>query len=475
MHEKVDVAIIGAGSAGLSALRRVREQTDSFVVIQHGPLGTKCARTGCMPSKALISVSRDFHRYGVIRQKTLCAGKADIIDIRAVLHHVRSLRDMFSSEMANTTGQLARGHLVLGQAQILSPNRIRVENRDITAQRIIIATGSRPLLPHNWESLGDKVLTSETIFEQDDLPARMAVIGLGPVGLELGQALSRLGISITGFTMKNRVGITTNPDINEASLRIFRSEFPIHLGASAELTQQDNDLLISTPDQEVTVDAAIVAIGVVPDISGLGLENLGLELDEAGLPPFDPRTTQIADLPVFIAGDVNGCRPILHEAVDEGSIAGRNSTAPQVQCYCRRTPLHIVFSDPDQATVGLTYQQLQSSGRSFVTGHIDFGHQARALLEMRGCGLLQVYVDAESAQILGAEMVCHHGEHLAHQLAMAIENDLTVFDMLQAPFYHPSVEEGLRTALMDAARQISEAHKFPDLSLCDICPESPLC
>ena len=471
--KNVKVAIIGAGSAGLSALRQVQQQTDNYVLIDQTPLGTKCARTGCMPSKALLIAANDFHRRRVFEQAGIRGADGLTVDIPAVLRQVRRLRDRFTEGMIETTRRLAGDRLITARAQITAPDRIRIGNEDIAAEAVIIAAGSRPLVPGPWRQYGDRILTSDTLFEQPDLPGRIAVVGLGPIGLEIGQALARLGLAVTGFDMKPTIGAITDPAVSDRALGLFNDELPLCLNAPAKLTEPNGALRITHPDKDVTVDAVLAAMGVVPAVDGLGLENLGVQLDERGLPPYNPRTMQVADVPVFIAGDVNGCRPILHEALDEGYVAGHNAVNGKTDCYCRRTALGVVFSDPQIAAAGLRYEQLKNSGREFVTGSADFAEQSRAILETHNRGLLQVYADRQTAQLLGAEMVIPDAEHLAHQLAFALQHQHTVFDMLQAPFYHPTLEEGLRSALKNAAHQLPQ--KADPLTLCEPCPESPLC
>jgi len=249
----------------------------------------------------------------------------------------------------------------------------------------------------------------------------------------------------------------------------------LHLGTSVELEKSAEAVLARYADGEFAADAALAATGITPDVEGLGLENLGVELNEMGVPIFDGCTGQIGDLPVFVAGDVDRCRPILHEAVDEGFIAGRNVSSQQTESYCRRTPLLVVFTDPQMATAGLSYEKLKNSGRGFIIGQADFTEQSRAVLEQRNEGLLRIYVGSESARLLGAELVCPDAEHIAHLLALAIEHHLTVPDMLRMPFYHPTFEEGLRTALRDAAQKLGSKSGMQELSLCASCPEPPLC
>src|SRR5690606_30081343 len=185
-----DVAIIGAGTAGLSALREVRKATDNFVIINDGPYGTTCARVGCMPSKALIESANAFHRRKQLQELGVHGAEALHADIPAVLRRVRALRDRFVAGTLRITDELGE-RSIAGRARFVSREEIDVDGRRIRAQRIIIAAGSRPILPPSWAELGSRVLTSDTLFEQQSLPASMAVVGLGVIGCEIAQALSR--------------------------------------------------------------------------------------------------------------------------------------------------------------------------------------------------------------------------------------------------------------------------------------------
>lgn len=165
---------------------------------------------------------------------------------------------------------------------------------------------------------------------------------------------------------------------------------------------------------------------------------------------------QLGDLPLFIAGDANADLSLLHEAADEGYIAG------SITCFKRRTPLAIVFSEPGIAAVGQRFNQRVTS---CLVGCVDFGTQGRALTAQTNQGVLRVYADSGDYRILGAEMCAPAAEHLSHLLALAIQRQLTVHDMLAMPFYHPVLEEGLRTALRDIS--VQSATSQADFSHCN--------
>jgi dihydrolipoamide dehydrogenase len=203
------------------------------------------------------------------------------------------------------------------------------------------------------------------------------------------------------------------------------------------------------------VDYVIAATGRRPNVDKLGLENTTLPLDARGVPLFDPETLQIGDSHVFIAGDATNDRPLLHEASDEGRIAGDNAGRyPDVQPGARRSPLAVVFSDPQIAMIGSTFSDLD--GRNIVVGEVSFENQGRSRVMLKNKGLLRIYADGRNGRFLGAEMVGPRAEHIAHLLAWAHQSDMTIANMLSMPFYHPVIEEGLRTALRHACSQLSD-------------------
>jgi dihydrolipoamide dehydrogenase len=447
-ERSVDVAIIGSGSAGLNALSQVRKAGKSFVLINGGEPGTTCARVGCMPSKAMIQVAEDYHRRTHLGKYGVDGHEALTLDAAEALEHVQDLRDTFVDRvLTNSTDDMPEDLFLQDYARFLEPTLLEVGGRQIRAGAVVIATGSRPLVPHAWRGLGDRLLTTDTLFELEDLPAAVAVIGLGTIGLELGQSLHRLGVDVTGFDQRTTIAGITDPEVAEAAIEIIGKEFPLHLGEPAEIRDEGGRLRVSAGDDGVVVDQVLCSIGRVPNVDGLGLENLGVPLDERGLPAFDRNSMQVADLPVYIAGDVTGERPILHEAGDEGKIAGWNAARGARQPFRRKTPLFVNFCDPNICAVGHRYAELDPE--TTAIGQIRFAPVGRALIMGKNRGILRVYADQTTGRLIGSEMIGPRGENLAHLICWCIEQQLTVGQMLRMPFYHPVIEEALQAALYD--------------------------
>lgn len=463
MTESYDVAIIGAGSAGLTALHEVRKQTDNFVLINEGSYGSTCARVGCMPSKALIEAALAFHRCKALGNFGVSGTEKLTVDIPAVLRRVRQLRDSFVASMLKVSDDL-KDRNIAGRARFLEPQVLMVGERRLHADKIIIASGSRPIVPKEWAALGSRMLTSDDLFEQETLPSDMAIIGLGGIGSEIAQSLARLGIAVTGFDAADYIAGLSDTHVNRQAVALLRTEFTLHLGQAAEPVIEGERIRVRAGRESVLVDKLIVALGRRPNVDQMGIENLGVKLDEHGVPPFDPRTMQISDLPVYIAGDANHYLSLLHEALDEGYIAGYNVLRNEPVCFERRVPLAIVFTDPGIAVIGQPLAKLDVD--ETVIGEADFSSQARARMSGDNHGLLRVYADRSSGKLLGAEMCVPQAEHLAHLLTLAIQRKMTVRELLRMPFYHPVLEEGLRTALRDAAGKL-EGAAFFELARCD--------
>ena len=451
----VDVAIIGAGTAGMSAYRAVREHTDSVVVIESGVYGTTCARVGCMPSKLLIAAAEASHQ---IDQAPIfgidVANKH--IDGKRVMERVRAERDRFVGFVEQAVDDWPAEHKLRGQAVFLSANELLVgDNTLVHADRIIIATGSRPAVPPPWYELGDRLLVNDDVFSWQDLPARVAVVGTGVIGMEISQALARLGVETFLFGMGNQFGPLTDPLVNAEAGRMLDKELNLSADAVVDAVRRvDEGVELdyregkSSVVKTVTVDYLLAATGRRANIDQLDLARAGIALDSKGMPAYNDATGQIADSSIFIAGDVSNAHPLLHEAADDGRIAGDNAGRyPEVRVRPRRAPLSIIFTDPQIMLTGSTYKQLAESGAAFAVGQVEFSDQGRSRVMAKNKGLLRVYGEQGTGRFLGAEMVGPAAEHIGHLLAWSVQHGLTVQAMLDSPFYHPVIEEGVRTAL----------------------------
>lgn len=471
-----DVAILGAGSAGMAAYRAATAHTPDVLLIEGGEYGTTCARVGCMPSKLLIAAADAAHTarhaapFGVHAERVH-------IDGRAVMERVRRERDRFVGFVTDTVEGWPDATRLVGHARFVSPHRLRVgADTLVVADRIVIATGSRPNVPEAWRTaLGDRLLVNDDVFAWQTLPESVAVIGTGVIGLELAQALHRLGVRVCVFGRGTRLGPLTDPVLQEVARQTLGAELDMRLSVESFVPRLDASGRVHITsrrtdgeEHDETFDFLIAAVGRRANLDNLALGNAGLSPDAV----HDRRTGRLGNSHVFLAGDAVDDRQLLHEAADDGRIAGDNAGRyPDVRVRPRRARLSIVFSDPQIMLAGETHAELIDSGTDFDIGEVSFADQGRSRVMLKNHGALRVYGEAGTGRFLGAEMIGPSAEHLGHLLAWSVQRGDTVQRMLDSAFYHPVVEEGLRSALRDLQRKL--ALKSPRPEHCLECATSP--
>lgn len=462
---EVDIAILGAGSAGLFALSQVKRETDNYVLINGGELGTTCARVGCMPSKVLIQVAEDFHRKSIFDREGIDGAEELSVDVPASLEHVQDMRDVFVDKTLGVTDEMDAQHLIDGYAKFIANDVIEVNGEQIKAKSIIIATGSTPVVPAAWQVFSENIITTDEFFEMEDLPASMAVIGLGSIGLEIGQSLHRLGVKVAAVDQLKNIAKLEDSKVNELAINTISREFPLWLGEAAVLEKVADGIQVTAGENTMVVDKVLASLGRKPNLDNLNLAATDIKLDAKGVPVFDSLTMQLEGLPIFIAGDVNLDRALLHEAGHEGRVAGYNAARCvaniMVEKFKRKVAFGITFCDPNIATVGAQLSELDDE--SIAIGEIQFAPVGRALIIGKNRGLLRLYVQKSDGLLLGASMCCVKGENLAHLIAWSIQNGMTVFDMLKMPFYHPVIEEALQAALYSVLSQLDVKQDLVEL------------
>jgi dihydrolipoamide dehydrogenase len=435
---KVKFAIIGAGSAGLTAWSEIKKHTEDYILVDSGPLGTTCARVGCMPSKALIHIAEHYQASDLLGIKLPSSPE---LDEAQVMQRVRRFRDRFTSGLiASTTDNLTDHQFINGRAKIYPDGKVVVGDQVFKAERIIVAVGSQPILPASWQTeLGDLAMTSDDVFELTELPKRLAVIGLGVIGLELGQALAKLGVEVIGFDAQAHIGSLQDSYCNEFMLEHIQKYFPIHINQQVVPFRDGNQVKIIYQDSEWVGDKVLLTLGRRPNNDWRTPELQDLVID--------PVTLQLGDLPIFVAGDASGFHGILHEANREGKTAAQNAIHySHLRGSDYLCPLAIVFSDPQIARIGIAYNDLDKS--TTLIGSFDLNcNNGRAIVMDQDYGRIRLYADRTTGRLLGGELTMPNAEHLGHLLAWSVQMGLTLQDLSTMPYYHPVLEEALQNVI----------------------------
>lgn len=457
---QADIVVIGGGTAGMGAFRNARLHSDNVYLIENNVFGTTCARVGCMPSKLLIAAAEARHHalhtdpFGVHLDKD-----SIVVNGEEVMRRVKSERDRFVGFVVTDVEEWSADKRIMGSAKFIDEHTVQIDDHiQIAAKSFVIATGSRPVILPQWQSLGDRLIINDDVFSWDTLPKRVAVFGPGVIGLELGQALHRLGVKVEIFGLGGIIGGISDPVVSDEAKAVFGEELKLHLDAKTEvkLDADGNVEVHWEQDGEKGVFVAeymLAAVGRRPNVDNIGLENINIDKDARGVPVADPLTMQTSIPHIFIAGDASNQLPLLHEAADQGKIAGDNAGRyPNIGSGLRRSTIGVVFTSPQIGFVGLKYAQVaaQYQADEFVIGEVSFKNQGRSRVMLVNKGHMRLYAEKATGRFIGAEIVGPAAEHLAHLLAWAHQMKMTVPQMLDMPFYHPVIEEGLRTALRDA-------------------------
>ncbi len=440
-----DVLIIGAGTAGIAAAKQLEKLDARYLLIEAGDGGTTCAKTGCMPSKGLIEIAKKVDGIQSLTKDNLVQQDQFEIDTASVLTKVRALRDHFVNRAIQGSEKFPR---IKGHATFIDANTVGVNGEKLSANSIIIANGSRPRIPDAFEAVKSDILTTDNFFEQEKLPASMAVVGLGIIGVELAQALARLGVKVQVFEEYKTIAGIQDEKVFHHALSLQQQYYPIHFNTRiAKVTEQAGKYLVEWKGGRLEVDQVLLCAGRESNIDQLNLEKLGLDTTGPANMLYDPCTLQINDFPIYVAGDVSSKKMVVHEAAEEARVAVYNAMHAEKK-KLTKPALNIVFTDPPIASVGQSLNELDQE--KCVIGEFEFSLQGRATLKGENHGVVRVYVNPGNGHILGAEMIAPGAENFAHLLMMAIQNEIPLHKLLQLPIYHPVLEEGLRQALVNA-------------------------
>jgi len=432
---RYDLVVIGGGSAGLTAAD-FAARIGAKVLIAAEQLGGDCTWTGCIPSKALIRIARlanDQHHAG---SSGIGTGEVKV-DFPRVMAEVRAvIARVYSHETPEVLAR--RGtDVAIGPVRFVSADTIEVGERRIGAKHFVLCTGAEPAIPAIPGLAGTPYLTYESIFDLNQLPARMIVIGAGATGVELAQSFARLGSTVTLIEQRSSVLPDADPEAAAAIQRRLVADH-VELRMSAAVTAVapvERHLAVQVAGSQMKADALLVATGRRPRIAGLGLERAGIEVrDEAVSVDKHLRTTNPH---VYAAGDVTGGFQFTHYAGWQGYVAVRNALLPGAEDGVRVTVPWAVFTDPEVAQAGLSEAQARAQFADVEVHRFEFERVDRAQTEGEREGFLKLVTDG-TGKLVGATTVSRVAGETINELALAIDRGLTLTDLASTIHVYPT-------------------------------------
>jgi pyruvate/2-oxoglutarate dehydrogenase complex dihydrolipoamide dehydrogenase (E3) component len=452
MRSEFDMVVIGGGMAGLNAVQRAVTAGLRVAVVERDRVGGTCPIRGCIPTKALVRSAEIAHEARRAAEFGIRVGAVEV-DFAAVMRRVRGIIDQGATATRAWVEGLEGVELIEGEGSFAGPGEVRVDGRVLTAPHIVIATGAVPGVPPIPGLADTPHLTSDDVLALEELPGRLLIIGAGPIALELGQALGRLGATVTMVEVLPRLLPGAEPELaDRLGEHLAEEGIEINVGVAVERTEPGPGgvrVVIGQDGRQRVLegDALLVATGRPPAVAALNLEAVGITDARRGV-PVDAHLRTAAP-GVFAAGDVLGppwgaftpvARRLGGEVVEQALGLATGPVDPDIGSRA-------IFTDPELAMVGLTEQAARDAGFAVRVGTGAFrGGKARAWGEERG--MVKVVAQAGTGRILGAQVLAYHAADLIHPVAVAMtQGDGAIAAMRATPHVHPTLGEVVRSAV----------------------------
>lgn len=463
MSTQFDVIVIGAGPGGYVAAIRAAQLglktacIDEFVGKDGKPaLGGTCLNVGCIPSKALLDSSKQFHNLThSFKEHGISADNASI-DVPAMV----ARKDKIVKQFTGGITMLFKANKVTpfaGRGKLLANRQVEVTAADgskqlLTATNVIIAAGSKPIELPFAKFDGQYILDNASALDVNAVPKRLGVIGAGVIGLELGSVWKRLGSEVTVLEALPEFLAAADADIAKAAKREFDKQgLKIHLNAKVSNVQvQNNEVQLSYTDKDgekqITVDKLLVAVGRRAYTEGLLGDGTGVKLDDRGRVLVDEHCWTGAE-GVWAIGDCVRGPMLAHKASEEG-IAVAEIIAGKPGHVNLDTVPWVIYTEPEVAWVGKTEQQLKAEGVAYKTGSFPFAAVGRAVAMNETAGMVKVIAHAETDRILGVHMVGACVSEMIHEAVVAMEFHGSAEDLARICHAHPTLSEAVHEAAL---------------------------
>jgi dihydrolipoamide dehydrogenase len=451
---KYDLMIIGGGPAGYLAAERSGHAGLKTILFEKDNVGGVCLNEGCIPSKALL-YSAKIYDYAKTGSKYGVTFEGASLDQEKV---IKRKKKVVKTLVAGVSGALKRNkvEVINGEAFIEKKTaegfKVSCEGETYTGDRIMICTGSVPIMPP-IEGLKEAyeagfAMTNREVLELTEIPEKLVVVGGGVIGLEMASYYNSAGSEVTVIEMLDRIAGMTDTDISKILMKNYEKK-GISFNLQSKVIKFTGNSVAYEKDGEtveIPADKVLVSIGRRPMTQGIGIENIGVQLTERGAIITDDKgRTNIAE--VYAAGDVNGKSMLAHTAYREAEVCINNILGKKERIRYGAIPW-VIYTNPEVASVGETEETAKQKGIDYECANISMRYAGRYVAENEGGdGICKVLVDKKYRKVIGVSAIGNYTSEFIYGASFMIETEMTVDDIKEIVFPHPTVCEVIREAL----------------------------
>ncbi len=455
--ESYDVVVIGAGPGGYPAAIRAAQLGNSVLIVDKGYIGGECLNWGCIPSKAMISASKFYHKI-INEAETMGIRVSDVsIDMPTLV----SWKESVQNKLITGIKDLLKANKVtikIGVASFVSENELQITNNELSSnisfKKLIIATGAKFISIPGFQIDEKNILSSKGLLDLDHIPEELICIGGGIIGLELGTVFAKLGskVKIVELLPQLMTGVEKRM-VNLVKKKLLDMGVELYMKSAAQKVETRDGkmyLTVRKGDEDIVItgDKILLSIGKKASTDGLNLDKIGVETDKRGFIKTDDyqRTSKEN---IYAIGDCTGMPFLAHRATKQGIIAAEALSGIDSKFEYDTIP-GAIFTDPEIAFVGMSEKEAHENGFDVIIGQSMFAGSGRALSQLEGEGFVRVISNAEDKRILGVEIVGPHASDLISEAALAIQMQANAHDMGMTIHPHPTLPE----MMMEAAEAI---------------------
>jgi len=451
LQKKFDVVVIGGGPGGYPAAIKAAQNGKSVALIENLELGGTCLNRGCIPSKTLIANAEILQKIKQADEFGISVGAISFDYARMV----QRKDEVVEKVRKGLEGLIAANKITLfrGFGKFTSARTVKVlgqDNVELTADKIIIATGSEPRAIQAFPFDYQKIHDSTSLLNMTSLPKKIAIIGGGIIGCEFASLYAAFGVEVILIEMLPRIIPMEAVSVSNFLTQAFQKQ-GIHIETDAAVlgieTVKEGVLVQLAGNKSIPADIALVAVGRSLNTAEIGLEKAGVRVSENGMIPVNEfMETNIQG--IYAIGDIASKWWLAHVATHQGLVAADNASGKKATMHYNAIP-SVIYTHPEIGTVGLTLEEAVEAGYSAALGAFPFQALGKSQASIQTDGFAQIVIDKKTGQILGAQVVGNEASTLIAEMAVAIANELTVESITETIHAHPTVAEAwLEAALV---------------------------